>query len=298
MVPVLLLTIAVKCVNDYAKGGENGVNYAVFAENNVVIEDKPIYNISSAMGVSTPKEKVKIESLSDFISIYNDYIYTLYNRKTLSISVSTMVQAVGESVGISITTSYLCQDYFGFTEDGIYFREYYTCEIPQEDGTTYGYSPCLYELHYYHNDGTEEIWKNESTYLKKKDGAYVLKNDKKNLEYVKRENKSYLPLPFLISEETVYDFNVTKNSFSYDVELFLNAKGRQNANESETELVYDYFKLNFNVSQYGQILSFSRKCSFYTHAKRGPISADISMIRSATINVFSKEQVKITEEIQ
>ena len=296
-IPLLFLLIAVNCLNEYTKGGENGVNYAVFAEDKIEIIDKPIYNIYSSNGVSTPKQKVEINSASDFITLYNNYINSLFESKRLYITVSTMVKAVGTAVGVSVTTNYICQDTFGFTEDGVYYKEYYTCEIPQEDGTTYGYSPYNYELHLYYEDGTEETWSNTSTYLEKVDGQYVLKNDKKNLNYSKKQTESYLPLPFLVSEETVYDFSMVKNSFSYDIELFLNAEGRRHSNVSDTILYYDYFKLNFTVSQYGQILSFNRMCSFYTHGKKGPLSADIDMIRSATINIYEKKQV-ITDEIQ
>lgn len=237
-------------------------NIIVSATTNVYEVEKPIYNIMTK-SEGSELERVSISSPADVASTFYNYFDSLQKAGGYAYEAYSVIAGTARKFGQSLTAYQASYMYAEVNSEGDYRFENGTAEVAGPDGEKTGFGKYKYEvITQKGNKQTSQITGNVSV-DKMSNGLYKLSpNFNGTSPYASSFTKFTSPFWFKLSEETITECKIVKNTFSYSVELSLNFEGYRNfaeyngkrANALKTPSLLD-FSIKLSFDNFGRVLS-------------------------------------------
>ncbi len=293
-------------VNEMFGGGGSPVQTDVIisasTEYNEV--DKPLYNIMSGSGV-VKLERVAISSQTDVINAFYAYFDMLQSNGGYAYEAYSTIAGTAKVAGISMTAYQASYMYAEVNAKGDYRFENGTAEVAGPDGKSTGMGRYQYEI-VQQIDGskTKQSTSNVSA-SKMENGQYKLTpNFSGSSATLVEHNPFTIPFMFTLAENTITSCNITKNAFSYNVELTLNEDGyrkiaehnAQGAGSSSLPSLIS-FKINLSFDNFGRVLSLSYN-EQYSISVSVPVVGSVNANNVATwaINIYTENYTPRLED--
>ena len=276
----------------------------ISATTNLVEADKPLYNIMSSSS-SVSLNRVEILNQTDVINAFYAYFESLQANGGYAYEAYSIVAGTAKVMGISKTAYQASYMYVEVNNNGDYRFENGTAEVAGPDGKATGMGRYQYEIVKQINGSrTKQETQNVSA-SKMPNGQYKLSPNFNGASASAIDNSPFIfPFMFKLADNTITSCNITKNAFSYNVELTLNEEGyrkiaehnAQGAGASSLPSLIS-FKLHLNFDNFGRVLSLSYD-EQYSIAVSVPVVGSVNANNVATwvINIYTESYTPRLED--